>query len=71
MRAGQGVARLHPGGVELGSGELLHADLVVCATGYGSMNQWAPVPPTYVGWQVCKSSLILPDAAVGTDGPRS
>ena len=73
LRSGKGleIKRFSKNGVELNDGTKLDADLVVLATGYGSMNQWAPVPPTYVGWQVCKSSLILPDAAVGTDGPRS
>ena len=67
LRSGKGleIKRFEKNGVELNDGTKLDADLVVLATGYGSMNQWAPVPPTYVGWQVCKSSLILLGAAVG------
>ncbi|MBA4491488.1 NAD(P)/FAD-dependent oxidoreductase [Paracoccus sp. S1E-3] len=35
------VARILPEGVELASGQVLPADLIVYATGYGSMNGWA------------------------------
>lgn len=34
------VARILPDGVELDDGTVLPADLIVYATGYGSMNQW-------------------------------
>jgi putative flavoprotein involved in K+ transport len=41
LRAGTEVAGFGAGGVTLGTGETLPADLVVFATGYGSMNGWA------------------------------
>jgi putative flavoprotein involved in K+ transport len=41
LRAGVEVASFTPDGVTLSSGESLPADLVVFATGYGSMNGWA------------------------------
>lgn len=40
LKRGQ-VTRLTPGGVVIEDGTELPADLVVCATGYGSMNGWA------------------------------
>lgn len=39
LRSGVEVARLQPEGVELSTGELLPADLVIYATGFGSMDQ--------------------------------
>ena len=48
--AGTGVERLTEHGVVLKDGRELPADLVVYATGYGSMNQWA-------------AALISPDVA--------
>lgn len=41
LRSRVNVSRLVPEGVELDSGEVLPADLVVYATGFGSMNGWA------------------------------
>jgi len=41
LAAGAGVARLEPRRVVLEDGRELPADLVVFATGYGDMNQWA------------------------------
>ena len=43
LRSGEGlqIDRLTESGVVLSDGTELEADLVVCATGYGSMNQWA------------------------------
>jgi putative flavoprotein involved in K+ transport len=41
LRSGTEVAGFGAGGVMLGTGETLPADLVVFATGYGSMNGWA------------------------------
>jgi putative flavoprotein involved in K+ transport len=41
LRSGVDVVRLTEGGVVLSTGEELPADLVVYATGYGSMNGWA------------------------------
>lgn len=40
LRSGVGIARLTANGVVLTSGEELPADLLVYATGYGSMNSW-------------------------------
>lgn len=40
LRSGVGIARIEPDGVVLTSGEKLGADLLVYATGYGSMNAW-------------------------------
>ena len=59
LRSGKGleIKRFEKNGVELNDGTKLDADLVVLATGYGSMNQWAPVPPTYVAWQRCASQV--------------
>ena len=44
LRSGKGleIKRFEKNGVELNDGTKLDADLVVLATGYGSMNQWAP-----------------------------
>ncbi|MEL6794335.1 MAG: NAD(P)/FAD-dependent oxidoreductase, partial [Pseudomonadota bacterium] len=39
-RSGHGVERLTETGVRLTSGEELPADLVIYATGYGSMSDW-------------------------------
>ncbi len=41
LRSGVGVARLSATGVVLSDGSELPADLIVYATGYGSMNGWA------------------------------
>ena len=41
LRTRVGIDRLTPRSVVLTDGEELPADLVVCATGYGSMNGWA------------------------------
>ncbi len=41
LRTRVGIERLTPRTVVLTDGEELPADLVVCATGYGSMNGWA------------------------------
>ena len=41
LEAGSGVKRLTKDAVELENGKTLPADLVVYATGYGSMNGWA------------------------------
>ena len=41
LRSGVEVARIAPDGVVLSDGSELPADLVVYATGYGSMNGWA------------------------------
>jgi putative flavoprotein involved in K+ transport len=40
LRSGVSIASMQPDGVTLTSGERLPADLVVHATGYGSMNNW-------------------------------
>ena len=40
IRSGHGVERLTEAGVRLTSGEELPADLIVYATGYGSMSDW-------------------------------
>jgi putative flavoprotein involved in K+ transport len=40
LRSGVAVERLEPDGVRLASGELLAADCIVCATGFGTMEQW-------------------------------
>ncbi len=40
LRSGVGIARIEPDAVVLDSGERLPADLIVYATGYGSMNEW-------------------------------
>ena len=40
LRSGVGIERVEVDGVLLTSGERLPADLIVYATGYGSMNQW-------------------------------
>ncbi|WP_121062586.1 NAD(P)/FAD-dependent oxidoreductase [Chachezhania antarctica] len=40
IRAGANIARLVPEGVVLDSGEVLEADKIVYATGFGSMEQW-------------------------------
>ena len=41
LRSGVEVARISPSGVVLSDGSELPADLIVYATGYGSMNGWA------------------------------
>jgi len=41
LKSGVPIARVNPRSVALGDGTELAADLVVCATGYGSMNGWA------------------------------
>ncbi len=40
IRAGVGVARLVPEGVEMADGEILPADMIVHATGFGAMEEW-------------------------------
>jgi len=40
LRSRVGIERIEPEGVRLSSGELLAAELIVYATGYGSMNAW-------------------------------
>ncbi|MDF2231757.1 NAD(P)/FAD-dependent oxidoreductase [Albimonas sp. CAU 1670] len=40
LRSGAGVARLTAEGVELDTGELLPADMIVYATGFGAMEEW-------------------------------
>ena len=40
MRSGHGVEQLVETGVRLTSGETLPADIIVYATGYGSMSDW-------------------------------
>lgn len=40
LRSGVGIARIEADGVVLSNGEKLPADLLVYATGYGSMNAW-------------------------------
>jgi len=40
IKSGAQVAKLRPRAVELQSGEVLEADVLVCATGYGNMNEW-------------------------------
>ena len=41
LRTGVNIARVEPRSVVLTDGTELPADLIVCATGYGSMNGWA------------------------------
>jgi len=41
LRSGANIQRVLPEGLELVSGEVLPADLIVWATGYGSMTEWA------------------------------
>lgn len=41
LRSGVGVERIEPDAVVLTDGSVLPADLIVYATGYGSMNGWA------------------------------
>lgn len=41
LRSGVNIAKIKPDSVELTDGEELPADLIVMATGYGSMNGWA------------------------------
>ena len=40
LRSGVDIARIHPKSVTLSDGTELPADLIVYATGYGSMNHW-------------------------------
>ena len=40
LRSGVDVKQLEPAGVRLSDGSLLEADVVVCATGFGSMEEW-------------------------------
>ncbi|WP_158969494.1 flavin-containing monooxygenase [Chachezhania sediminis] len=40
LRSGAGIARLTPEGMELETGELIPADMIVYATGFGSMEEW-------------------------------
>ncbi len=40
LRSGVGVARLTAEGVELDDGEVLPADMIVYATGFGAMEEW-------------------------------
>lgn len=40
LRSGKGIARILPGGMELEGGEVLEADAIVYATGFGSMEEW-------------------------------
>src|SRR6202022_407990 len=44
LESGVDVVRLTENAVELSNGKTLPADLVVYATGYGSMNGWGPEP---------------------------
>jgi len=41
LRSGAVIERVWPKGLQLKGGELLEADLIVWATGYGSMSEWA------------------------------
>lgn len=41
LRSGVSIERINPHSVTLTDGSELHADLIVYATGYGSMNGWA------------------------------
>jgi putative flavoprotein involved in K+ transport len=41
LRSGVTIERIRPEGLALASGEVLEADLIVWATGYGSMSEWA------------------------------
>lgn len=41
LRSGVSIERIHPDSVTLSDGTTLPADLIVFATGYGSMNEWA------------------------------
>ena len=41
IRSGVGIAQIEANGVKLSTGEMLPADVIVYATGYGPMNQWA------------------------------
>ena len=41
LRSGVAIERIRPEGIALASGEVLEADLIVWATGYGSMSEWA------------------------------
>jgi len=41
LRSGVTIERINPRSVTLSDGSELPADLIVCATGYGSMNGWA------------------------------
>ena len=43
LRAGARVQGLERGGVVLDTGEVLAADLLVCATGYGSMSRFVQI----------------------------
>ncbi|WP_339948216.1 NAD(P)/FAD-dependent oxidoreductase [uncultured Albimonas sp.] len=40
LRSGTGIARLTAGGMELEDGEVLEADMIVYATGFGAMEEW-------------------------------
>lgn len=40
IRSGVGIARLAPEGMVLDDGELLEADMIVHATGFGAMEEW-------------------------------
>ena len=40
LRSGKGVARLTAEGVELTDGEVLPAEMIVYATGFGAMEEW-------------------------------
>ncbi|SFH62053.1 NAD(P)/FAD-dependent oxidoreductase [Albimonas pacifica] len=40
LRSGKGVARLRAEGVELDDGEVLPAEMIVYATGFGAMEEW-------------------------------
>ena len=41
LRSGVGIEHIHPHSITLSDGSELEADLIVYATGYGSMNGWA------------------------------
>jgi putative flavoprotein involved in K+ transport len=41
LRAGVGVDHIEPDGIVLSDGEKLLADTIICATGFGSMDEWA------------------------------
>src|SRR2546430_14921234 len=67
---------LMPRSVTLDDGTELPADLIVCATGYGSMNEWAAklispevADPVGKGWGLGSGTRYDPGPRVG--GPRN
>jgi len=59
LKSGVGVERITKTGIEFSDGSSLDADLIVLATGYGSMNGWAAQLISQERWQSTSITTLL------------